>query len=108
MVTIEDLAKHLGFVAPPADQEPMQRCLDSAKALINPHIVTPDYQDHPTYELALLTVAADFWRLKDAPRGSYVFGDGTEMPLMNNPRNTLPAVWPWLANAGLVSATVVA
>ena len=107
-VTIDDLSEFLGFMKVPSNPEFMQRCLDSAFAMLNPHMVTPDYQNHPVYESAILTIAADLWRIKDSPRGSYVFGDGTEMPLINAPRNTLPAVWPWLANAGLVKAAVVA
>lgn len=108
-VDITDLAKHLGFANPPSDDEAMQRCLDAAEIVIAPHLVVEDYIDNPAYEMSLLTMAADFWRQKDAPRGIYGFADGSDYYSVNAlPRNLLPAVWPWLANAGLVNPTVVA
>ena len=108
-VTVDDLAKQLGFVATPADTEQLQRVLDASVAAIAPHIIVEDYVDHPMYELALLTVAADFWRQKDAPRGIYGMAEGSEFyPGSTIPRSLLPIVWPWLANAGLASAAVVA
>ena len=108
-VDIEDLGKHLGFATLPADTEAMQRCLDAAATVMAPHLIVEDFVDNPAYELSLLTMAADFWRQKDAPRGIYGFADGSDYYSVNAlPRNLLPAVWPWLANAGLVDATVVA
>lgn len=108
-VTVDDLAKHLGFPQAPSDTEAMQRVLDAAVAAIDPHIIVDDYVDNPMYEMSILTVAADYWRQKDAPRGIYGFADGSDYYSVNAlPRNSIPVVWPWLANAGLVAAVVVA
>lgn len=108
-VTVDDLAKALGFAQTPSDTDDMQRVLDAAVAAIEPHLIVEDYEDHPMYEMSLLTVASDFWRQKDAPRGIYGFADGSDYYSVNAlPRNSIPVVWPWLVNAGLVAATVIA
>lgn len=109
-VTVEDVAKSLGFTAVPADPEAMQRALDAAVAVIDPHIIVDDYQDHPVYEDAVLTLASDNWRQKDAPRGvSYGIADGSDFYGQGNlTRNTLPLLLPKLASAGLIAAAVIA
>lgn len=108
MVTVEDLAKHLGFSEVPVDSESMTRALDSAIAIIDPHIVGTGFADHPTYELSVLTIAGDLWRRKDAPGGVFGFADGTDYSFLSMPRDPLPSVWSWLASSGLVNPTVTA
>lgn len=108
MVTVEDLAKHLGFSEVPTDSEAMQRSLDTAVNMIDPHIIIEPHVDIPVYELAVLTIAGDMWRRKDAPGGVFGFADGTDYSFLSMPRDPLPSVWSWLASSGLVNPTVCA
>jgi hypothetical protein len=111
-VTVDDFAKHLGYAATPADTVAMQRCLDSAVALIAPYLVPPPIDPLPPYsvavlDLATLTVAGDLWRRKDSPGGVYGFADGADYPT-TLPRDPLVSVWAWLVEARLVNGSVVA
>jgi len=105
-VTVDDLAKHLGYPATPADSDALQRSLDTAVALIAPYLIDP-LADTPTLDLATLTVAGDLWRRKDSPGGVYQFADGADYPT-TLPRDPLVSVWAWLVESGLANGAVVA
>lgn len=110
-VTVDDLARHLGFAATPADTETLGRALDTASGIVLPACSTA--VDYPTayqeqvLDLAVLTVAGDLWRRKDAPGGTYAFADGSDFPA-RLPRDPLNSVLPWLIEAGLAPAAVIA
>lgn len=108
-VTVDDLAEHLGFAATPVDTEALTRALDTATAIIQPYIVveSPGQGQVATLDLAILTVAGDLWRRKDAPGGTYAFGDNSEY-VDTLPRDPISSVWAWLVGAGLVNPAVVA
>ena len=102
-VTVDDLARHLGFAVVPADTEMLERALGAARGIITPHLVTsvthtPDQT--AVLDLATLTAAGTFWRAKDA-NGTYVFAEGTDQVAIL-PRNVLSTVWPMLIEAELV------
>jgi hypothetical protein len=112
MVDVDDLAKHLGFSSTPADAEVLERALRTSHALIRPHLRVdlPDPlgdEQQAALDLALLTVAGDVWRRKDAPGGVYMYPDLADMSAVL-PRDPLAAVWSWLVEAQLVKAVVVA
>ena len=112
MVDAADLAKHLGFVVTPTDTEALTRALNTARAMIRPHLradlPSPLHEDQQSVlDLALLTVGGDIWRRKDAPGGVYMFPDLADVPSVL-PRDPLVTVWAWLVEAELVRAAVVA
>ena len=116
-VTVDDLAKHLGFPATPADTEMLDRVLGAAHAVIRPHLTSevlqdlidetlPEDQEH-TLDLAVLVVGQDLWRRKDSYGGSFQWADGTDLTGVL-PRDQLRSVWPMLCEAQLVPVAVVA
>ena len=108
-VTVDDLAKHLGFAATPADTEALDRALGAARADIAPHLLvipeaaTPDQL--AAYDQALLTVAGNAYRSKDAIGGAYMFSDAADMAV-SLPRDPLTPVWPGLLAAGIVRMNI--
>lgn len=108
-MTVDDLAAHLGFAAVPTDSEALTRALDTAVAIIQPYLIvsTPGPGQVAALDLATLTVAGDLWRRKDAPGGTYAFGDNSDY-VETLPRDPLSSVWAWLVGAGLVNPAVVA
>ena len=108
-VTVDDLARHLGFPTTPADTEMLDRALGTARAVIAPYLIVDEVstdQEH-ALDLAVLTVAQDLWRRKDSFGGSFLFADGTDLTGVL-PREQLNSVWPLLAESGLVNVAVVA
>lgn len=105
-VTVEDLARHLGFAGVPTDTETLDRALGAARGVITPHLVdvapVPGSDQEHVLDLATLAAAGTFWRAKDA-NGSFVFAEGTDQVAVL-PRNVLATVWPMLIEAELVEA----
>jgi hypothetical protein len=107
-VTVDDLAKRLGFAATPADTEELDRALASARGIISPHLLgdaAADPDAVAVLDSATLTVAQDLWRRKDSTGGAFMFADGSDS-IGYMPRDLLNGVWPMLFQAGLVGVVL--
>jgi hypothetical protein len=107
-VTVDDLAKRLGFAQTPADTQELERALAAARGIINPHLLTGDAftpDELAVLDSATLTVAQDLWRRKDTSGGAFSFADGNDS-IGYMPRDLLNSVWPMLFEAGLVGVVL--
>lgn len=108
-VTVDDLAEFLSFAVTPADQaDALQRVLDSAWAIIAPHLIETAGSPLPApqqqaLDLAQLKAAGELWRWQHtAGGGQYQYADGVDVP-MPVYRDAYFGVQPLLAHAGLVA-----
>lgn len=108
-VTLEDLAAHLGMMGVPPDPAQLERALESATATVRAQLVRDPQGPHEGHVLdqAVLIVAGDLWRRKDAPGGTYGFADGVDYPA-SLPRDPLAPVRSMLTSVGLFAGAVVA
>jgi hypothetical protein len=107
-VTVDDVAEHLGFAVPPPDPDAVQRVLDSAHAVIDPHlIVEPVGVQLQVYDTCVLRVCSELWAWRSTPQGVVTFADGSTsvQPVL---RDAWWPVEPVMIHAGLASAAVVA
>ena len=115
-VTLDDLWGHLsgGGATPPPPElaDALQRCLDTATAVIAPHLQadvgvwTPEQTQ--ALDLATLRAAQELWTWKDSGgAGEAAWMDGSEA-LRPVYRDVFHTVQPTLAHAGLIPPTVVA
>jgi hypothetical protein len=110
-VTVDNLAKRLGFAVTPADTEKLEEALGTARAVIWPGLIVDALSPDQQYALdfATIKVAMEAYRYQDATGGVYQFADGNDIPTSRYlARDQLKSVLPALIEAGLYPAAVIA